>query len=157
MSKKRKESVEQRLLRSMEEAVDIARGKQKPSRAYGLPLTARAVNVVPTPKFTKEEIADIRRQLNLSQQVFADALNVSIGTVRSWEQGARVPEGPSVRLLELAQKHPAAVLSAVLLRPTGRSTAISDSAPPDYPEYRKSLQMAGRAIKASLDRRRRKK
>ncbi|MEX2154551.1 MAG: helix-turn-helix domain-containing protein [Gemmatimonadaceae bacterium] len=170
MRKKRTDSIEQRLLQSMGEAVAIARGKKKPSRSYALPLTARTATVVPTPTFTKDDIASIRRQLHLSQQVFADALNVSLGTVRSWEQGARVPEGPSVRLLELAQKHPAAVLGAVLLRPTGRSaypeadapdakrrvSEGSDMRPPDYAHYRKSLAMSARAIKRSLERRRKK-
>ena len=128
MSKKGKDSIEQRLLRSMREAVAIARGKEKPSRTYSLPLTARSASVARAPVFSKEDIAGIRRQLHVSQQVFADALNVSLGTVRSWEQGARVPEGPSVRLLELAQKHPVAVLSSLLLRPTGRSVYPTEAA-----------------------------
>ena len=104
----------------MKQAVRIAAGREAPARAYSV-VTARHATVRPVPNFSREEITAIRQRLNLSQQVFADALNVSLGTVRSWEQGARIPEGPSVRLLELAQKHPAAVLAAILLRPGGRS------------------------------------
>jgi putative transcriptional regulator len=124
----KRSTIDRQLIRSMREAVDIAKGSRKPARAYALPLTARSVSATPAPAYNGRDIAAIRRQLNLSQQVFADALNVSLGTVRSWEQGARVPEGPSVRLLELAQKHPMAVLSSLLLRSGGKSVTEYPSA-----------------------------
>src|SRR5688572_26833752 len=113
--------IEKRLLRSMRQADAVATGKKGAARSYSLPLTARDATASPVPSCSSNDIRGIRERLKLSQQVFADALNVSLGTVRSWEQGTRVPEGPSVRLLELAQKYPAAVLSAILLRPGGRS------------------------------------
>jgi len=40
-------------------------------------------------------------------------LNVSGSTVRAWEQGAREPEGPTLRLLEIAEKNPAVLVDAV--------------------------------------------
>lgn len=113
--------IEKRLLRSMRQAVAIAQGKKGPARTYALPLTAKDATAARVPQYSREDIRSIREGLNLSQQVFADALNVSVATVRSWEQGARVPEGPSVRLLELVHKHPAAVLATILLRPGGKS------------------------------------
>jgi DNA-binding transcriptional regulator YiaG len=57
-------------------------------------------------------IRQIRKRLDLSQQAFADMLNVSVATVRSWEQGVRTPDGASVRLLDVAERHPEALLSA---------------------------------------------
>jgi len=46
----------------------------------------------------------------MSQAVFATTLNVSLATVRAWEQGTRTPEGPSRRLLEIAERHPQILL-----------------------------------------------
>lgn len=57
-------------------------------------------------------IRQIRQRLDLSQQAFADLLNVSVAAVRSWEQGVRTPDGASIRLLDIAERHPEALLSA---------------------------------------------
>ena len=57
-------------------------------------------------------IRQIRQRLELSQQAFADILNVSVSTVRSWEQGVRTPDGASIRLLDIAERHPETLLSA---------------------------------------------
>ncbi|MDF3040340.1 MAG: hypothetical protein K0Q71_3046 [Thermomicrobiales bacterium] len=59
-----------------------------------------------------ERIRQIRQRLDLSQQAFAEMLNVSVATVRSWEQGVRTPDGASIRLLDIAERHPEALLSA---------------------------------------------
>ncbi len=68
----------------------------------------------------------VRERLGLSQPVFARALNVSLGTVRGWEQGARRPDGPTQRLLEVAERHPEAVLEIAALT---RGIAIDHDAP----------------------------
>jgi transcriptional regulator with XRE-family HTH domain len=46
-------------------------------------------------------------------------LNVSRSTVRAWEQGRRSPDGPSLRLLEVAAERPSALLEVA----TGRGAA----------------------------------
>jgi transcriptional regulator with XRE-family HTH domain len=61
----------------------------------------------------------IRNNLNLSQTVFAQALNVSPGTVRSWEQGEKPPQGPSRRLLQIAEESPETLLGAIVVREPG--------------------------------------
>jgi putative transcriptional regulator len=58
-------------------------------------------------------IRKLRGTMGLSQAVFADALNVSRETVRAWEQGKREPEGATLRLLEVAERHPQVILDAV--------------------------------------------
>jgi len=63
------------------------------------------------PQFSAEKIRAVRTHLKLSQPVFAGILNVSGSTVRAWENGMREPEGPSLRLLELAEKHPEMLLA----------------------------------------------
>lgn len=94
------------------------RQKTKSTNAPSAGLTARDVAVSPAPGVSSDTIADLRLRLGVSQVVFAKALNISPDTVRGWEQGKRVPDGASLRLLELAEQHPEWVLDAV--KPTFR-------------------------------------
>ncbi|PSQ96692.1 MAG: hypothetical protein BRD55_05280 [Bacteroidetes bacterium SW_9_63_38] len=52
----------------------------------------------------------IRNKLDLTQREFADLLDVSVSTVRNWEQGRRQPEGPSETLLRVAREKPEVLL-----------------------------------------------
>ena len=63
----------------------------------------------------------------LSQPVFASALNVSPETVRSWEQGKRRPDGPTLRLLEVAEQHPEVLLQRVRPRRRGKRKAPNNT------------------------------
>ena len=98
------------------EAAAIARGELKPAKLTRIHVTAREAEVSPPPAYQAKRVRAVRRRLGLSQPVFAKALNVSVGTVRGWEQGARVPDGPSRRLLQVAEEHPEAVLESVAAR-----------------------------------------
>jgi putative transcriptional regulator len=53
-----------------------------------------------------KDIAALRRFAGLTQQEFADALCISVHTLRNWEQGRRSPEGPAFALLRVAARHP---------------------------------------------------
>ncbi len=75
------------------------------------PLTFSALRKRPAAPYA-ERIRQIRQRLDLSRQAFADILNVSVATVRSWEQGVRTPDGASIRLLDIAERHPEALLGA---------------------------------------------
>lgn len=46
-----------------------------------------------------------RGKLGMTQDEFANALGISVKTLRNWEQGRRVPTGPALRLLRLADRH----------------------------------------------------
>ena len=48
----------------------------------------------------------IRSKLKLSQSAFAGLLGVSIRTLQDWEQGRRIPQGPAIALLRIAEQHP---------------------------------------------------
>jgi putative transcriptional regulator len=63
------------------------------------------------PVYTAEEVRKVRETLQLSQGLFAKVLNVSVNTVRKWEQDERHPSGPSARLLQIAQTHPEYLLN----------------------------------------------
>ncbi|MDF4855661.1 NadS family protein, partial [Vibrio parahaemolyticus] len=71
-------SIFDELYTSMKQAEAIAKGEQTPANV------------------TRYEIADvkaIRAQLDVSQKELAQAMDVSIDTVKSWEQGRRNPTG----------------------------------------------------------------
>ena len=53
-----------------------------------------------------DDIASLRQFLRLTQDQFAQALGISVHTLRNWEQGRRSPEGPAIALLRIAAKHP---------------------------------------------------
>ena len=124
-----KKTIEDRLIRSMRQAVEIARGTAAPDREYDLPLTAKNAKVPAAPSYTKHEVIAIRKKLKLSQAVFAQALNVSPGTVRSWEQGAKPPQGPSRRLLEIASRSPAAILQHVVFASSADAILAANRSP----------------------------
>ena len=94
----------------LEDAIAFSRGEKARGRAHK--VKARDVNVVAT-----------REKLGLSQDEFATAFGVSVGTVRNWEQGRRTPEGPALVLLTVIEKAPRAVLRAIWTGPTKRHAA----------------------------------
>jgi DNA-binding transcriptional regulator YiaG len=46
------------------------------------------------------------RSDGMTQAEFAQAIGISVHTLRNWEQGRRKPEGPAVALLRIAARHP---------------------------------------------------
>lgn len=86
------------LLESVKQGGAILRGEEKPSRVF---------------RFEPIDVQAIRKSYGLSQDKFAKLLGISVGTLRNWEQGRRKPEGPARVLLQVAAKHPEAVLDTV--------------------------------------------
>ncbi|HEU5430132.1 MAG TPA: helix-turn-helix domain-containing protein [Thermomicrobiales bacterium] len=80
---------------------------QRPPRAD---VTGGRYVVAKAPHFDAEGVRAIRKQLDLSQEAFAELLNVSRGAVRAWEQGQRSPDGAARRLLEIVARQPFAAL-----------------------------------------------
>jgi putative transcriptional regulator len=92
------------LVASVREGGAILRGEVKPSRTF---------------RIEGPDIKRIRVNYRLSQAEFAAMLGISVATLRNWEQGRRMPEGPARVLLQVAAKHPEAVWDAV--RPSPRA------------------------------------
>ena len=86
---------EQELQESLEDIRAYKRGEKQ--------VRTRTYTEVPPP-------AEIRTRLKLSQHAFAGLLGVSVRTLQEWEQGRRVPRGPAVALLRIADQHPEAFL-----------------------------------------------
>ena len=79
------------LLESTKEAKEILAKKRSPSRTFYIEE--------PNPK-------EIRAKFHLTQVEFANMLNISVATLRNWEQGRRRPEGPARVLLNVADRNP---------------------------------------------------
>ncbi len=62
---------------------------------------------------TPMDVAKIRAKTGLSQDRFARAFQISPHTLRNWEQGRRVPEGPARALLLAIDRDPEAVMRAL--------------------------------------------
>jgi putative transcriptional regulator len=101
MKRKEIEFDAESLVGSVEAMASHLRGEQK--------LTLRShVLILPEPiaPVRPKDVAAIRRQLNVSQSVFAALLNVPKVTAISWEKGRRKPTGAALRLLDLIRKKP---------------------------------------------------
>jgi len=93
-----KDEMFNKLVASVREGGAILRGERAPSRSF---------------KIDAPNIKRIRAGYKLSQQEFAALLGISIATLRNWEQGRRVPEGPAKILLQVAARHPDVVWDVV--------------------------------------------
>ncbi len=63
-----------------------------------------ALCLAPIPAYNSEDIRSMREKLKLSQTVLASVLNTSVSTIRKWEQGDKLPSGPSLKLLNLLHR-----------------------------------------------------
>ena len=113
-------SVAEKIERGLREAIAIEQGEREAPRQRQVLITADVADVPEPPEFTPTRIKRIRRELSVSQSVFADLLAVSGSTVAAWEQGDRSPGSASRRLLELAETNP-----EVLMRSLERAAVTS--------------------------------
>ncbi|NCC13126.1 MAG: helix-turn-helix domain-containing protein [Spirochaetia bacterium] len=91
-------SVYTSIMQGLDEAVKYQEGKIDARRTK--------IAVKPVESFSSEDIKQIRKQVGLSQVLFASSLGVSKKTVEAWERGRNTPEGPSRRLLQLIRDNP---------------------------------------------------
>jgi putative transcriptional regulator len=59
------------------------------------------------------DVRAIRAKLDMTQEEFASRFGFSINTLRHWEQGRRVPEGPTRAYLLVIDRNPKAVQKAL--------------------------------------------
>ena len=87
-----------RLLESVSQMNEIARGERAPSREF-------VIDAV--------RVKEIRNATGLSQAKFATLIDVQLATLRNWEQGRREPTGPAKALLRAIRKDPKRVIAAL--------------------------------------------
>lgn len=83
------------LVASVKEGGQILRGEKEAARTF---------------PYDRLDIKGIREKYKLTQEQFATMLGISVRTLRNWEQGRRIPEGPAMVLLRVADLHPQALL-----------------------------------------------
>ena len=82
----------------LEEAIDFAQGKK--------------TNAV-THEYDEVDVQALRKDLKMTQEVFAATFGISLGTLRHWERGDRHPSGPARVLLRAVRRSPKAILKAL--------------------------------------------
>jgi putative transcriptional regulator len=88
------------ILRGLNEALAFANGTADES--------LYAVHIPP-----EIDVRAIRGRLGMTQQEFAVRFGFSVNTLRHWEQGRRVPEGPTRAYLLVIDREPQAVQKAL--------------------------------------------
>ncbi len=86
---------------SLNKALEHTEGKRE--------VRSRKLSIKPIPKYTSEDIKEIRKKVELTQLLFAQMLDVSKKTVEAWEAGSNVPNGSAMRLLQLLEDKPQVV------------------------------------------------
>lgn len=59
------------------------------------------------------DVRAIRKRLGMTQEAFAQEFGFSVNTLRHWEHGKRVPEGPTRAYLLVIDRNPKAVQKAL--------------------------------------------
>jgi putative transcriptional regulator len=88
------------IIRGLEQAIAFANGTADESQ-YVVHIPAEI------------DVRAIRDRLGMTQQEFAMRFGFSVNTVRHWEQGRRVPEGPTRAYLLVIDREPQAVQKAL--------------------------------------------
>ena len=63
-----------------------------------------ALFLTPVRRYSAAQIRSLPLRFKANQAVFAAYLNTSTSTVQNWEQGQKRPNGPSLKLLNLADR-----------------------------------------------------
>lgn len=82
------------IMKGLSESLEYAKGDSSKARKM-------SVSVAELPSYHREEIKQIREDLNLTQKNFAFVLGVSPKTVEAWESGRNVPQGTAQRFLQM--------------------------------------------------------
>jgi len=82
----------------LKEAIEFSEGKTKAATIH---------------KFDPVDVKAVRHNVDMTQTEFASTFGISLGTLRHWERGDRVPRGPALVLLNVLAKDPKAVMRAL--------------------------------------------
>jgi putative transcriptional regulator len=86
--------------RGLEQAIAIAKGEADP-RTYRVHIPHEI------------DVRRIRIKLGMTQAQFAREFSFSVDTIRHWEQGRRMPDGPARAYLKVIDHAPKAVAKAL--------------------------------------------
>lgn len=86
------------IIKGLDEAIKLNKNELKGRR--------QKIKVSPVQAFSHNEIKGVRLSLELTQNVFAQILGVSIKTVEAWEKGTNIPNGPARRVIGMLKDDP---------------------------------------------------
>jgi len=84
--------------KGLQEAIEFAQGNKNGTRIHKVPTV---------------DVKKLRLKIGISQNEFAAAFGVSLGTLRRWENGETSPRGPALVLLNLLQKKPQTIYGVI--------------------------------------------
>lgn len=84
--------------KGVEEAIEWKKGKKTGARVR---------------QYTAMDVALIRKKTGLTQKEFSGVFLIPLSTLRQWEQGKRVPQGPAQALLRIIDKDAEAAVWAL--------------------------------------------
>lgn len=64
-------------------------------------------------EYTAIDVADIRKKTNMTQKQFSESFQIPLSTLRQWEQGKRLPQGPAQTLLKIIAHDSKAAIEAL--------------------------------------------
>lgn len=64
-------------------------------------------------RYTAMDVAGIRKKTKMTQREFSESFSIPLSTLRQWEQGKRVPQGPAQTLLKIIDTDAKTVLRAI--------------------------------------------
>lgn len=110
-------------MKTVRMTIDVKNAKAKPAGR----IDARRVDATTAADIARHKASDdadamleaakfarrVRRRLGFSQAEFAECIDVSLDTIRNWEQGKHCPTGAAKALLKVLDKAPEAALAAL--------------------------------------------
>lgn len=88
------------ILKGAEEALSYMKGDKTKGRAYKI-------------RNREVDVKAIRKKLGMTQEVFSEEFAIPVSTLKKWETGNRVPEGPTKAYLMVIEKNARAVQSVL--------------------------------------------
>lgn len=71
--------------------------------------------IIPIKTYNSHEIKAMREKNNFTQSYFGELFGVSIKTVQAWETGTNRPNGTALRMLQILEQDPHAMVNYFLL------------------------------------------
>jgi|SRR4030095_3751847 len=93
------------VIKGLSQALDYAKNGNKNA------VRAKLVILTESPTYNGKDVKRIRKKVNLTQNLFAKTLGVSIKTVEAWEANRNIPQGPAQKMLYILDKKPDVIQS----------------------------------------------
>lgn len=69
-------------------------------------LRTHAIEYIPAPNLTPQQLIRVRKELQISRALFAAYLRTNVRTLENWEQGRAKPNAQAALLIHLVKRYP---------------------------------------------------